>query len=138
MPEDHTVLSRQKEKDKDLDVTGNDHLIVSQGVALAYLERETKMKTNICAKCGKPYLKTDSHKRFFLDGYRADTDLCAGCNAVSWVVSRLDEGADISIDDCKKLPKTLIFDPKGNNIQEALRGKQFKELIDRLMEKEPR
>ena len=132
------MLSRQKEKDKNLTVIGSEYLIVSQGIALAYLERKTKMKTNICAKCGKPYLKTDSHKRFLLDGYRADTDICAGCNAVNWVVRHLDEGVDISIDDCKKLPKTLIFDPKGNNIQEALRGKQFKELIDRLMEKEPR
>ncbi len=134
MPEDHTVLSRQKEKDKNLTVIGSKYLIVSQGIALAYFERETKMKTNICAKCGKPYLKTDSHKRFLLDGYRADTDICAGCNAVNWVVRRLDEGVDISIDDCKKLPKTLIFDPKGNNIQEALRGKQFKKLIAHLME----
>ena len=134
MPEDHTVLSRQKEKDKNLTVIGSEYLIVSQGIALAYFERETKMKTNICAKCGKPYLKTDSHKRFLLDGYRADTAICAGCNAVNWVVRRLDEGLDISIDDCKKLPKTLIFDPKGNNIQEALRGKQFKKLIDHLME----
>ena len=132
------MLSRQKEKDKNLTVIGSEYLIVSQGIALVYLERKTKMKTNICAKCGKPYLKTDSHKRFLLDGYRADTDICAGCNAVNWVVRHLDEGVDISIDDCKKLPKTLIFDPKGNNIQEALRGKQFKELIDRLMEKEPR
>ena len=128
------MLSRQKEKDKNLTVIGSKYLIVSQGIALAYFERETKMKTNICAKCGKPYLKTDSHKRFLLDGYRADTDICAGCNAVNWVVRRLDEGVDISIDDCKKLPKTLIFDPKGNNIQEALRGKQFKKLIDHLME----
>ena len=128
------MLRRQKEKDKNLTAIGSEYLIVSQGIALAYFERETKMKTNICAKCGKPYLRTDSHKRFLLDGYRAATDLCAGCNAVNWVVSRLDEGADISIDDCKKLPKTLIFDPKGNDIQEALRGKQFKELIAHLME----
>jgi hypothetical protein len=91
------------------------------------------MKTNICAKCKKPYLKTDSHKRLLLDGYRADPDICAGCNAVNWVVRRLDEGRGVSIDDCKKLPRILIFDPCGDNIQEAQKGKQFKELIDHLM-----
>lgn len=55
-----------------------------------------------------------------------------------WVVKRLDEGKDITIDDLRKLPRTIIFDPKGDNIEEAFRGRQLKELIDRLMEKEPR
>ncbi len=90
------------------------------------------MKTSRCAKCGKPKIRTDFYKDFCLDGYRPVPNLCGGCNATESVVRRLNAGGEISIVDCRKLPRTLVFDPKGNNIQEAYRGRQFQEIIDKF------
>lgn len=91
--------------------------------------------SNRCSKCGQLLIRNDNYSKFCLDGYKPKPDLCAGCNATESVIKRLNESGDISYEECRILPKTLIFDPKGNNIEEENIGRKFQKLVDRFTEK---
>lgn len=88
-----------------------------------------------CKKCGQPIVnrrkKTD-YIKFCLDGYDGTKELCNGCNATESVIKRLKEGKNISINDLKKLPSVLIFDPNDNDAQELAYGYQFQKIVKNL------
>ncbi len=81
-----------------------------------------------CSKCGQPFIKNSSI--WVLNGYKKDDKLCNGCNATNSVIERLSEGGEISLDDLKILPQTLVFDPKGNNPVEESLGVKFQKIVD--------
>ena len=91
--------------------------------------------SNRCSKCGQLLIKNDNYNKYCLDGYSPSPDLCAGCNATESVIKRFNDGGDISYEECCNLPRTLIFDPKGNSIKEENIGRKFQSILNRYTEK---
>ncbi len=88
-----------------------------------------------CVRCGQIFKKGEDYSGSCLDGYIQNPDLCYRCNAAGSVIQRLKSGLNISMEECKKLPRTIIFDPKGDNAEEEALGKEFQKIIDSYMKK---
>ena len=88
-----------------------------------------------CVRCGRENIKTERRYTVLPDGSKGDPDICISCNAARWVVKRFGEAGTISMEECRKLPRTLIFDPKGDDIEEEAAGKAFQKIIDSYLKK---
>ena len=93
------------------------------------------MEKHKCARCGRVHLKADRLGLSLPDGSKGEPDICAGCNAARWVVRRLLEGGSISMEECRKLPRNIIFDSKGDDSGEEAAGREFQKLIDSYITK---
>ena len=78
-----------------------------------------------CKKCGQWYSRAVKYHHYCIDGYEIDDTLCVGCNAVASVVERYRSGGEVTIDDLKRLPNFLIFDPNGDDVEEAVVGQRL-------------
>ena len=85
-----------------------------------------------CRKCGDYYFKKE-HKDKYIKGYTEDSSLCPMCNATESVIGRLKNKESFSVDDLRKLPKHLIFDPQNDNPGEAAYGLQFRQMVEKLL-----
>ena len=88
----------------------------------------------ICKKCGKPIgIYTKHQREYCIGNYRVDENLCVNCNAVNSVVHKFKDGKEITLEDLKRLPKKLTFDPLDNNPAEHAVGVKFMECVNSFM-----
>lgn len=88
-----------------------------------------------CKKCGQ-LIKTTSIPvdKLCLDGYKTESVMCYGCNAVNSIVKRFNDNGTVTRKELEMLPSFLVFDPNNNNPQEEQVGKLFKNLVRNLSE----
>ncbi len=94
-------------------------------------EKDSLLKR--CVKCHEPILKVDPEniKKCCLEGYIPDTNLCIGCNAVNSLISKMRQKKEITLEDCRILPKFMVFDPHDDNPEEAFYAHTFQGIADK-------
>lgn len=95
-------------------------------------ERENNIKK--CRKCRQPMnhkVNPESIKKYCLEEYVPDTSLCVGCNAVESLIMKMQQKKEITLEDCKILPKYMVFDPNNDNPTEVAYAQTFQEIADK-------